>query len=229
MDPDLGRYPTRLGRGRPADRGLRGAAGHPAHPGQRDRRADHRGAARRRHRGRPHAARTRGDLDRGLTPTLAMAEPRNATITYPGGLRARWRWGGSGQAAAVFALSEAGGDAHRPRAARQRRPRRPVPSRAPPRGSARRVDGPLRLDHPRRAARPVLGHGRPAGRGLRVPHVRAGRGDRRRPLGPPIGDADRRPARVAAARATSSSSPRSRRSPSSPTGRSAGGSPIPTS
>jgi len=36
-------------------------------------------------------------------------EPRNATISYPGGLRARWRWGGSGQAAAVFALSEAGG------------------------------------------------------------------------------------------------------------------------
>lgn len=36
-------------------------------------------------------------------------EPRNATITYPGGLRARWRWGGSGQAAAVFALTEAGG------------------------------------------------------------------------------------------------------------------------
>ncbi|MBI2775858.1 MAG: PQQ-binding-like beta-propeller repeat protein [Chloroflexi bacterium] len=37
------------------------------------------------------------------------AEPRDATITYAGGLRARWRWGGSGQAAAVFALSEAGG------------------------------------------------------------------------------------------------------------------------
>lgn len=37
------------------------------------------------------------------------AEPRNATITYPGGLRARWRWAGSGQAAQVFALSEAGG------------------------------------------------------------------------------------------------------------------------
>jgi len=36
------------------------------------------------------------------------SEPRNATITYPGGLRARWRWGGSGAAAAVFALSEAG-------------------------------------------------------------------------------------------------------------------------
>jgi uncharacterized membrane protein YphA (DoxX/SURF4 family) len=40
------------------------------------------------------------------------AEPRNATITYPGGLRARWRWAGSGQAAAVFALSEAGGTLH---------------------------------------------------------------------------------------------------------------------
>lgn len=37
------------------------------------------------------------------------AEPRDATITYPGGLRARWRWAGSGQAAAVFALSEVGG------------------------------------------------------------------------------------------------------------------------
>ena len=44
-----------------------------------------------------------------MTATSAMAEPRNATITYPGGLRARWRWAGSGQAAAVFALSEAGG------------------------------------------------------------------------------------------------------------------------
>jgi outer membrane protein assembly factor BamB len=37
------------------------------------------------------------------------AQPRDATIAYPGGLRARWRWGGSGQGAAVFALSEAGG------------------------------------------------------------------------------------------------------------------------
>jgi len=36
-------------------------------------------------------------------------EPRDAAVAYPGGLRARWRWGGSGQAAAVFALSEAGG------------------------------------------------------------------------------------------------------------------------
>lgn len=40
---------------------------------------------------------------------MAIAEPRDATIAYPGGLRARWRWGGSGQAAAVFALSEVGG------------------------------------------------------------------------------------------------------------------------
>jgi hypothetical protein len=37
------------------------------------------------------------------------AEPLNATVTYPGGLRARWRWAGSGQASDVFALSEAGG------------------------------------------------------------------------------------------------------------------------
>jgi hypothetical protein len=39
-----------------------------------------------------------------------VPEPRDATIVYPGGLRARWRWGGSGQAQAVFALSEVGGD-----------------------------------------------------------------------------------------------------------------------
>jgi hypothetical protein len=39
----------------------------------------------------------------------AAALPRDATIGYPGGLRARWRWAGSGQGAAVFALSESGG------------------------------------------------------------------------------------------------------------------------
>lgn len=44
-----------------------------------------------------------------MTGPRPSAEPRNATITYPGGLRARWRWGGSGQAATIFALSEAGG------------------------------------------------------------------------------------------------------------------------
>lgn len=39
----------------------------------------------------------------------AGAQPRDATVAYPGGLRARWRWAGSGQGPAVFALSEAGG------------------------------------------------------------------------------------------------------------------------
>jgi len=39
----------------------------------------------------------------------APAPPRDATIVYPGGLRARWRWAGSGQGPAVFALTEAGG------------------------------------------------------------------------------------------------------------------------
>ena len=48
-------------------------------------------------------------MTRTTGSSRAAPEPRNATVTYPGGLRARWRWGGSGQAAAVFALSEAGG------------------------------------------------------------------------------------------------------------------------
>lgn len=38
----------------------------------------------------------------------APAEPSNAAVTYPGGLRARWRWGGSGRATEIFSLSEAG-------------------------------------------------------------------------------------------------------------------------
>jgi hypothetical protein len=36
-------------------------------------------------------------------------EPRHAVITFPGGLRAALRWTGSGDAAALFALTEAGG------------------------------------------------------------------------------------------------------------------------
>ena len=39
-----------------------------------------------------------------------MSEPLDATITYPGGLRARWRSGGSGSGPSVFALTEAAGE-----------------------------------------------------------------------------------------------------------------------
>jgi outer membrane protein assembly factor BamB len=45
----------------------------------------------------------------GAFRPAAGPTPRDATVNYPGGLRARWRWGGSGQGGAVFALSEAGG------------------------------------------------------------------------------------------------------------------------
>ena len=37
------------------------------------------------------------------------AEVRHRVVAFPGGLRASFRWAGSGQAAAVFALTEAGG------------------------------------------------------------------------------------------------------------------------
>jgi len=37
------------------------------------------------------------------------AEPRQGVVAYPGGIRVRFRWAGSGQGSAVFALSEAGG------------------------------------------------------------------------------------------------------------------------
>ena len=113
-------------------------AGHAAHAGERDGRADHRGAPSGRAVGPgddpgpgdgdsgtdPPAEHSEGDAEanddagdgdggadaerRAVSPrrgrdrapgTIRVArEPRNATITYPGGLRARWRWGGSGQA-----------------------------------------------------------------------------------------------------------------------------------
>ena len=44
-----------------------------------------------------------------MTAPGRPAEPRNATVQYPGGIRARWRWAGSGRAGDVFALSETGG------------------------------------------------------------------------------------------------------------------------
>jgi outer membrane protein assembly factor BamB len=37
------------------------------------------------------------------------AEPGHAVVRYPGGIRAAFRWGGSGRGAEVFALSESGG------------------------------------------------------------------------------------------------------------------------
>jgi PQQ-like domain len=36
-------------------------------------------------------------------------EPRHAAVDYPGGIRVRFRWGGSGSGTEVFALSEGGG------------------------------------------------------------------------------------------------------------------------
>ena len=52
---------------------------------------------------------TAGGGGRGDNVLADSPPPRDATIGYPGGIRARWRWAGSGQGAAVFALSEAGG------------------------------------------------------------------------------------------------------------------------
>jgi hypothetical protein len=38
------------------------------------------------------------------------AEPHSAVVGYPGGLRVRYRWSGTGGGTAVFALTEAGGE-----------------------------------------------------------------------------------------------------------------------
>ncbi len=39
-----------------------------------------------------------------------IAEPQQASVGYPGGLRVRYRWAGTGGGDAVFALTEAGGE-----------------------------------------------------------------------------------------------------------------------
>lgn len=39
-------------------------------------------------------------------------EAEHAVVTYPGGIRVRYRWAGTGRGADVFALSEAGGALH---------------------------------------------------------------------------------------------------------------------
>src|SRR4051812_14260815 len=100
-----------LGRRRHAHGGLPGRARHAPDAGQRPRRADHRGAAAggRRRRWRAGRGRARHAAERRRPTSAVPAEPRHAVIAFPGGLRASMRWAGSGESAAVFALSEAGG------------------------------------------------------------------------------------------------------------------------
>ncbi len=40
---------------------------------------------------------------------MVSPEPHDSVVQYPGGIRARYRWAGSGAGATVFALSESGG------------------------------------------------------------------------------------------------------------------------
>ena len=171
-----------LGRRRAADRGVRGAAGDAAHPVERD------GGARSPRCSAPPTPRPPPPGRDGRsrpepTATRTVAEPRNATVTYPGGLRARWRWGGSGQSAAVFALSEAGGTLV------DLGPRVSTDPDALCRAELR-LEGPRGAwsarfastihDEPRGLYWDTAGS---AGRGLRLPHVRAGRRDRARRAG----------------------------------------------
>ena len=62
--------------------------------------------------------------DRTRPRAAAVSEVQRATVGYPGGLAARYRWGGSGSAEEVFALSRERRRPDRPRRAGRRRPRR---------------------------------------------------------------------------------------------------------
>ena len=183
MDPDLGRYPTVwAAAGLPTavfevpPATLRTLANATVAPITEERRAadveaDATGADR-----RASTAGADGTTGRRLTGR-PMARRNRDRVAYPGGLRARWRWGGSGQAADVFALSEAGG------ALIDLGPRVSADPDALCRAELR-LEGPRGAwtarfastiyDEPRAD---LPGHGGPARRGLRLPHVRAGRRD----------------------------------------------------
>jgi prolyl-tRNA editing enzyme YbaK/EbsC (Cys-tRNA(Pro) deacylase) len=115
--------------------GLRRAAPRPSSPSRREpcepwptpmqrrspsngRRSSRRRSSRRspRHRSRPRAApadsrrtRSRPIPFRRTEPSMT-GEAHDAVTSFPGGVRLRARWGGSGSAQAVFALTEAGGE-----------------------------------------------------------------------------------------------------------------------
>ena len=136
----------------------------------------------------------------GSAGPTAGRQPRDATIVYPGGLRARWRWAGSGEGPAVFALTEAGG---------------PLTDHGALAGSTfeelcraeLRIDGPTgpwtvrlaSLDL-RRAGRAGVGRPRAARREVRLPDVRVRRPERRAALVAPLGVAAAGGLRVAAPR-----------------------------
>ena len=100
-------------------------------------------------------------------------EPRVAVASYPGGIRVRSAWGGSGDGPAVFALSEAGGTLveHGPLVSPtyERLCRAELRVETPGGPWAVRLASPI-FDEP--IGVPV-GRAGPAGRRLRLPHLRA--------------------------------------------------------
>ena len=217
MDPDLGPLPGRLGGGRSADGGLPGAAGDAADPRQRHGRPDRRGARRRptagRARPRARGRRTTQRHDRlsgrpARTLALGRQRPGRRGLRAVRGRRARSSTSGSGSPT-IPSRCAAPSSGSRVRAGAWTA-RFASTISDEPRGLHWDTDGLL-----------VVSYGFHTF-GLDVATGEAA-------LGPSLGDADRRAPRLVAAGATSSSRPRSRRSRSSRTGRSPGGSRTRTS
>ena len=158
MDPDLGRYPTVWAAAGlptavfevpPATLRILANATVVAH---------HRGAARGGRGGRLDRARDRRrriDGRDGPTRSVRRAAQRHGHLPRrPAGALALGR---QRPVRGRLRLERGRRDARRPRSAGQHRPRRAVPGRAAPRGTARGLDGPVRLDDPRRAARAATG------------------------------------------------------------------------
>ena len=216
MDPDLGRYPDRLGRRRPADRRLRGAAGDPADPRQRDGRPDHRGApAPRTPRRRPGGSAATPGLTRRLS--RATRTPQR-DVDLPG--RAPRPLAVGRQRSGCRGLRAVRGRRHARRPRRRASPTIPTRCAAPSCASrGRAAPGPRASPRPSSTSR-ARSTGTPRACSS-SPTASTRTGSRRRPassLGAPLGDAAHRAPRVAAAAATCSSSPRSRPSRIEPDG-----------
>jgi hypothetical protein len=87
-------------------------------------------------------------------------EPHNATVTYPGGLRARWRWAGSGQGGGGLRVDRGRGLAARLGTRVSTDPDALCRAEIRLEGPRGRVDRTLRIDDLRRAGRARLGYRR---------------------------------------------------------------------
>ena len=216
MDPDLGRYPVVWAAAGTADGGLPRRRRQPCGPSPTQR------SPRRRGRAEPDAS----ALESTSSARRMTAEPRNAAVDYPGGIRVRFALGRQRRGSGGLRAHRERRPADRSRSARRADLRSHVPGRAPGRVAGRAVDRPPRVAGLRRPGRAAVGQREPARREVRLHRPMASRHGPASCAGPTARAARSRSSSARPGCPTSWSRPRSRPSRSRPTARSPGGSPT---